>query len=82
MNNELIKKAITTELDKLSKEQVAELMYFFIVVYSIFTSLLQNLGNMVNFHAESFDKAVKQSDTVVGFIDTVFKAGKEEISKE
>lgn len=83
MNKEDLKKEVSAKVENLSKEQVQDLVFFLILSYSVFTSLLKNIGGITNYHAEAFEKIVKDDGTTaVDLIEELFKVEKVEIEKE
>ncbi len=83
MNKEALKQEIAKRLDTLSKEETVSLIYFLVVSYSMLTTLLQNLGNMLNHYAEGFGKTVQEdNETINKFLSNLSGEKAEEISKE
>ncbi len=64
MNKEMLKQEISNKLDVLSKEELVSLLYFLVVVYSMFTSLVQNLGMNLDKYSEAFGKTSDEEGKV------------------
>lgn len=74
MNKETLKQEISKRLETLSKEDLVSLIYFLIIVYSIFTSLVQNLGNSLDTHSNAFGKTSDEEGNVANtFLSDIHK---------
>lgn len=76
MNKETLRQEIAKRLDTMSKEEVVGLVYFLVVVYSMFTSLVQNLGISLDRYSEAFGKTTDEEGNVANsFLADIHRAG-------
>lgn len=79
MNKEILKKEIANRLESLTKEETVDLVYFLVVTYSVFISMVKSLGSSLDVHTEAFSKT---ADEVSDIANSFLKGVNEAVSAE